>query len=68
MVVEGVLEGCTLPQMYRALCDRRKVNTHPKATPSKAAKVDMRRTAVSPQGASRWSSGRSPQKVARAAR
>ena len=33
MVVEGVLEGCTLPQMCRALCDRRKVNAHPKATP-----------------------------------
>ena len=33
MAVDGVLEGCTLPQMCRALCDRRKVNAHLKATP-----------------------------------
>merc|ERR1740133_883541 len=34
MVVEGVLEGCTLPQMCRALCDRRKVSAHRNTQPA----------------------------------
>eukprot|EP00964_Phaeocystis_antarctica_P014735 scaffold8132_cov38-Phaeocystis_antarctica.AAC.3 len=44
---------------------RYRLSAYSLARQSKAAKVDMRRTAVSPQGASRRSSGgRSPQKGA----